>query len=49
MIITIELTILEINSDNNLTDDYNTTIESPVLKMGVKLPNSTNDWNIANS
>ena len=37
----------DINNDNSLLDD--TTNESPSLKNGVKLPTSTNDWDIANT
>ena len=37
----------DINNDNNLSDD--TTNESPSLKNAVKLPVSTNDWDIANT
>ena len=35
----------DIYVENNLSDD--TTNESPSLKNGVKLPTSTNDWDIA--
>ena len=37
----------DINNDSNLSDD--TTNESPSLKNAVKLPVSTNDWDIANA
>ena len=36
----------DINVDNNWIGD--TTFGSPSLKNGVKLPTSTNDWDIAN-
>ena len=36
----------DVNNDNNLSDG--TANESPSLKNGVKLPASTNDWDIAN-
>ena len=37
--------IFDINVDNNLLVD--TTSESPSIKNDVKLPPSTNDWDIA--
>ena len=35
----------DINIENNLLDD--TTNGSPPLKIGIKLPTSTNNWDIA--
>ena len=37
----------DINVDKNLLDD--TANKSPSLKNGVKLPTSTNDWDITNT